>query len=131
MVRAAVDANIVSAMVVIVVAFTALCSFAIPNEEFATLFDFLKFAFIFLCAFLGFYGFLLGLLLVLIHLSHLESFGIPYMTPFVNPGRGIKGERDSLIRPPAWVLNRRPVYASPKERVRLRRKDKNKIEREK
>ena len=33
--QAAVDANIVSAMVVIVVAMTALCSFAIPNEEFA------------------------------------------------------------------------------------------------
>ncbi len=128
--QAAVDANIVSAMVVIVVAFTALCSFAIPNEEFATAFRLLKFAFIFLCAFLGFYGFLLGLLLVLIHLSHLESFGIPYMTPFVSPGQGSKGERDSLIRPPAWVLNRRPVYASPGERVRLRRKDRNQKESE-
>lgn len=117
-------------MVVIVVAFTALCSFAIPNEEFATAFRLLKFAFIFLCAFLGFYGFLLGLLLVLIHLSHLESFGIPYMTPFVSPGQGSKGERDSLIRPPAWVLNRRPVYASPGERVRLRRKDRNQKESE-
>ena len=30
--QAAVDANIVSPMVVIVVAFTALCSFAIPSE---------------------------------------------------------------------------------------------------
>lgn len=120
--QAAVDANIVSAMVVIVVAFTALCSFAIPNEEFATAFRLLKFAFIFMCAFLGFYGFLLGLLFVLIHLSHLESFGIPYMTPFVDSGRGMLGERDSLIRPPAWVLNRRPIYANPGQRVRLRKK---------
>ena len=120
--QAAVDANIVSAMVVIVVAMTALCSFAIPNEEFATAFRLLKFAFIFLCAFLGFYGFLLGLLFVLIHLSHLESFGIPYMTPFVDAARDMQGERDSLIRPPAWALNRRPIYANPKERIRLRRR---------
>ena len=42
--QAAVDANIVSPMVVIVVAFTALCSFAIPNEDFATAFRLLKFA---------------------------------------------------------------------------------------
>lgn len=33
--QAAVDANLVSPIVVIVVAFTALCSFSIPNEEFA------------------------------------------------------------------------------------------------
>ncbi len=122
--QAAVDANIVSAMVVIVVAMTALCSFAIPNEEFATAFRLLKFAFIFLCAFLGFYGFLLGLLFVLIHLSHLESFGIPYMTPFVDSARDMQGERDSLIRPPAWTLNRRPIYANPGERIRLRRRRK-------
>ena len=44
--QAAVDANIVSPMVVIVVAFTALCSFAIPNEDFATAFRLLKFVFI-------------------------------------------------------------------------------------
>ena len=36
--QAAVEANLVSPIVVIVVAFTALCSFAIPNEEFATAF---------------------------------------------------------------------------------------------
>ena len=33
--QAAVDANLVSPIVVILVAFTALCSFAIPSEEFA------------------------------------------------------------------------------------------------
>ena len=45
--QAAVDANIVSPIVVIVVALTALCSFAVPNEEFATAFRILKFMFIF------------------------------------------------------------------------------------
>ena len=41
--QAAVDANLVSPIVVIIVAFTALCSFAIPNEEFAFAFRILKF----------------------------------------------------------------------------------------
>ena len=62
--QAAVDANVVSPIVVIVVALTALCSFAVPNEEFATSFRILKFMFIFLCGSLGFFGFLLGLLAV-------------------------------------------------------------------
>ena len=42
--QAAVEANLVSPIVVIVVAFTALCSFAVPNEEFATAFRILKFS---------------------------------------------------------------------------------------
>ena len=36
--QAAVEANLVSPIVVIVISFTALCSFAVPNEEFATAF---------------------------------------------------------------------------------------------
>lgn len=122
--QAAVEANIVSPIVVIVVSFTALCSFAIPNEEFATAFRLLKFGFIFLCAWLGFYGFLCGLLLVLIHLSHLNSFGIPYLTPFVGADlNGYEDERDTLIRQPLFFLKKRPIYAKRGRRTRLKRKD--------
>lgn len=122
--QAAVEANIVSPIVVIVVAFTALCSFAIPNEEFATSFRLLKFLFIFLCSWLGFYGFLYGLLLVLIHLSHLKSFGIPYLMPFVGADLNqYDDERDSLIRQPLFLMRRRPIYARRNQRVRLKRKD--------
>ncbi len=124
--QAAVEANIVSPIVVIVVAFTALCSFAIPNEEFATSFRLIKFLFIFLCSWLGFYGFLYGLLLVLIHLSHLKSFGIPYLMPFVGADLNqYDDERDSLIRQPLFLMRRRPIYARRDQRVRLRRKDKD------
>lgn len=119
--QAAVEANIVSPMVVIVVAFTALCSFAIPNEDFATAFRLLKFAFIGLAAALGFYGFLLGILLWLIHLAQLESFGVPYLMPFVGADlSGYKDEQDTLMRPPMWSLHRRPIYAKRSNRIRLR-----------
>lgn len=119
--QAAVDANIVSPMVVIIVAFTALCSFAIPNEDFATAFRLLKFAFIGLCAAWGFYGFLIGLLFVLIHLSQLESFGLPYFTPFVGADMNANAdEGDTFVRLPSALLKRRPVYADRKNRIRLR-----------
>lgn len=122
--QAAVEANIVSPIVVIVVAFTALCSFAIPNEEFATAFRILKFGFIFLCSWLGFYGLLYGLLLVLIHLSHLKSFGIPYLMPFVGADlNDYEDERDSLIRQPLFWMKKRPIYSRRDQRTRLRRKD--------
>lgn len=124
--QAAVEANLVSPIVVIVVAFTALCSFAIPNEEFATAFRILKFFFIVLCAWLGFFGFLVAALTVLIHLSHLKSFGIPYLMPFVGADlNDYKDERDSLFRMPLFKLNRRPVFTKRTERIRLRRKNKD------
>ena len=125
--QAAVDANIVSPMVVIVVAFTALCSFAIPNEDFATAFRLLKFAFIGLAAALGFYGFLLGILVLLIHLAQLESFGVPYLMPVVGAElSGYKDAQDTLMRPPMWLLHRRPIYAKRNNRIRLRIKKQGK-----
>lgn len=119
--QAAVDANIVSPIVVIVVALTALCSFAVPNEEFATAFRILKFIFIFLCGSLGFFGFLVGLLTVLVHLSHLESFGIPYLAPFVGADlNGYQDERDTFLRLPLDFLKKRPVYTRQGARTRLK-----------
>lgn len=122
--QAAVEANLVSPIVVIVISFTALCSFAIPNEEFATSFRILKFFFIGLCAWLGFFGMLLGLLTVLIHLSQLKSFGIPYLMPFVGADlNGYEDERDFLWRLPSRKLTKRPIYTKRHERTKLVFKD--------
>lgn len=121
--QAAVDANLVSPIVVIVVAFTALCSFSIPNEEFAFSFRILKFYVIVFSAWLGFFGFLTAVLTVLIHLSRLESFGIPYLMPFVGAElNGYQDERDSIWRAPLRKMVRRPIYARRTERIRLRKK---------
>lgn len=124
--QAAVEANLVSPIVVIVVAFTALCSFAIPNEEFATAFRILKFFFIAVCAWIGYFGMLAGLLAVLTHLSQLKSFGIPYLMPFVGADlNNYEDERDFIWRWPIQKLKKRPIYANPKEQVKLVFPDKN------
>lgn len=121
--QAAVDANIVSPIVVIVVALTALCSFAVPNEEFATAFRILKFGFILVCGYLGFFGFLMGIMAVLIHLSHLESFGIPYLAPFVGADlNGYQDERDTFLRLPLKFLKKRSLYTRKGARTRLKLK---------
>lgn len=122
--QSAVEANLVSPIVVIVVAFTALCSFAIPNEEFASAFRLLKYGCIFMGAWLGLYGVLLSYLWVLIHLSHLNSFGIPYLMPYVASDlNGYEDKKDSLIRFPFRLQKRRPVFAKRGERVKLRKKE--------
>lgn len=119
--QAAVDANIVSPIVVIVVALTALASFTIPNEGFASAFRLVKFYLILLASFLGVYGVVLGVLTVLIHLASLESFGIPYLMPFV----AVKADesmdyQDGIIRRPLFELKKRPIFARRDQRIRYR-----------
>lgn len=123
--QAAVEANLVSPIVVLLVAFTALCSFAIPNEEFAFSFRILKFLILALSAWLGFFGFLIGLFAVLVHMAGLKSFHIPYLTPYAGilPSAW-EDEKDSLIRYPLRMLKKRPTYANPYERTKLKKKEK-------
>jgi len=125
--QAAVEANLVSPIVVIVVAFTALCSFAIPNEEFAFSFRILKFLIIALSAVFGFFGFLIGLFLVLVHMASLKSFGVPYLSPYVGAQlNGYQDEKDSFIRFPLRMMWKRPIYANASERLKLRKRERGK-----
>ena len=121
--QAAVDAGIVSTIVVIVVALTAIASFAIPNEEFASVFRLLKFFIILTSAVYGLYGFLLGLLIVAVHLSELKSFGVPYMMPVVSGSvNGMQGKQDFVLRSPIKAMVKRPIWARGKNRIRLKEK---------
>lgn len=121
---AAVSANLVSPMAVVVVAVSALSSFAIPNEEFSAAFRLVKYGFVFLGGLLGMFGIVMGCYLFLGHLSRLTSFQIPYLMPFTGKGiRGYHDERDSLVRAPLRFLKRRPVFARRNQRIRLRERE--------
>lgn len=127
--QAAVTANLVSPIVVIVVALTALSSFAIPNEEFASAYRILKFVFIIVAAFMGYYGILMAGILLLMHLAGLKSFGIPYLTPFVGADLNEYAEmKDSVVRQPLFRLLRRPLFAREDQRVRMKNIHENKKE---
>jgi spore germination protein len=125
--QAAVDANIVSPVVVIVVALTALASFAVPNDNFASAFRLLKFGLIVVGAVAGLPGFVLGLLVILTHLASLESYGIPYLSPYalssVEPAEEFK---DSILRLPLFMMRRRPVFTRAGARVRYKERSEKK-----
>ncbi len=125
--QSAVDAGIVSTMVVIVVALTAIASFAIPNEAFSSVFRLLKFFILITSACFGLYGFILGLIIVAIHLSGLTSFGVPYMAPVVGGGiNGMQANQDFLVRSPIKAMKNRPLWVRKMSQVRLKKKDSNK-----
>lgn len=117
---AAVNANIVSPIVVIVIALTAISAFTVPNEPFSSAFRIARYLIIILSAMLGLYGFVLGVMILMIHLGGLKSFGMPYMVPFaasgINQGTDTK---DAIIKFPMKTLKRRPIFARKEERTRL------------
>lgn len=119
--QAAVDAGLVSTIVVIVVALGAICSFAIPNEEFSSCFRLLKFFIILTSALLGLYGFIIGLIIIAVHLSKLVSFGVPYLMPVVGGEiNNSQGRQDFIYRVPFKKMVQRPFWAS--DRIRIRRR---------
>lgn len=123
--QAAVSANLLSPVVVIVNALTALGSFSIPNEELSEAFRILKYGMIFLCGVFGLYGFAFGWLFLLLHLAGLKSFGIPYLMPYAaGTEDGISPMSDGFFRAPYGKLTRRPVFARPEARMREEKKGK-------
>jgi len=80
--QAAVEAGLVSPIVVIVVALAGVSNFAIPNVSLVAGFRLSKYLVLLLSAAFGLLGFLAGMLLILIHLASLKSFGIPYLFPY-------------------------------------------------
>ena len=58
-------------------------------------------------------------MITLVHLCSLESFGIPYMYPYCSASEnGWDDLKDSIVRMPLFMLKRRPIFASVKNRVR-------------
>ncbi|MBQ8982400.1 MAG: spore germination protein [Lachnospiraceae bacterium] len=120
--QAAVEAELVSTIVVIVVALTALASYTIPNESFASAYRLLKFFLIFTSAVWGLYGFTLGMMIIGIHLSGLTSFGIPYMIPMVSANDGqIENKKDFILRLPLYTMRQRPVFTKAGNRIRIKK----------
>lgn len=105
--QAAVEAGIVSAPVVIVVAVTGIASFAIPRYSVATAFRLLRFPMLLLAGTLGFFGITMGVLMMLSHLVSLRSFGVPYFIP-VAPTKA-ENLSDALWRAPRWRMHWRPT----------------------
>ena len=113
---AAIRAGIVSPGVVIIVAFTAIASFTSPSFTFGLAARILRFLMIILGAAFGLLGIQFGLLILLVHLVTLRSFGHPYMAPFAPFIRG--DMKDALINLFRWKQVYRPKLLGYREPVR-------------
>ena len=111
---AAVAANIVSPILIIVVAITGLSSFVIPNFSFGFHLRVFRFAFTILGYIAGFLGIGLGIYVYMAVLCSIKSFGVAYLSP-ISPN--ISGFSLKYFVPPFWKLEYRNDFLAPKKQV--------------
>lgn len=104
--EAAVRAGFVSPIMVIVVAITAISSFALPAYNVSIAFRILRFIMMLAAATIGLYGMVLVFICIIIHLVGLRSFGSYYLSPFA-PFH-IMDWLDLIFRAPMSVMKNRP-----------------------
>ena len=104
--EAAVQAGLVSPVMVIVVSITAISSFTFPAFDMAIPIRMIRLLQMVLAATFGLFGIIIGLIAMVLHLCSLRSFGVPYMSPFAPfvPA----DQKDSIFRVPHWGMFTRP-----------------------
>lgn len=104
--QAAVEAKLVSPATVIVVAITAIAGFTMPNQDFSNALRIWRFIFVILSSLIGIFGLTFGMIFLLYHWCKMESYGVPYLDPFVaNEDEQLQ---DTLFRLPFNTMKKRP-----------------------
>ena len=108
--QAVVEASLASPIIVVVTAITAMCSFTVPNVQFAEALRVIKYLMIIAAGFFGIFGYLTGLLLILINLSKADSFGFPYLGPLAAMEMNTKeAKKDFILRAPFKYLKQENI----------------------
>ena len=110
--EAAVNASIVSPILIIIVAITGICSFAIPDYSLGFSLRTWRFFYIAVGYCFGFLGICFGLFINLLLLLNLNSFGVPYFS-LVSP---TNDSISSLFLFPIWKREKRPSYLGVKQK---------------
>lgn len=116
--QAAISAGIVSAPMIIVIAFSAVCSLALPTPELQVSLSYIRLGLLILSGISGALGLTCGMIVLLMHIISLRSFGVPYLAPLAP----LKPEEfgDTIVASPHWMLKKRSKTITWKDSVRRR-----------
>lgn len=112
----AVKAGIISTPAVIIIAFSAICLYTVPDlvETSTTL----RLLFLIIAGSLGTYGMVLAIAFILCYLVTEQDYGVPLLAPYA-PLIG-RDMRDGLLKSNAYALSKRPKVFKTKNRVRFK-----------
>lgn len=116
---AAVEAKIVSPAVLIVVAVAGIAGYTMPSQELGGALRIWRFVLVLLSSAAGLFGTVVGAAVLIVHLAGIESFGVPYLTPFA-VGTGRNPWEHVLLRRPMPQVKDRPAALKPRNRRKQR-----------
>lgn len=105
--QAAVEAKIISAPMLIAVAFSGICGLMVPRLKTSILY--IRVLAVLVCALMGLYGFMALCAIVLIHILNLDSFGVDYTISLSRIS--FQSLKDTLIRAPFTKMIFRPPFS--------------------
>ncbi len=104
--QAAVEAGIISAPMLIAVAFSAIAGLMVPRLMSAVFYW--RLLVVIFCAVLGIYGYLVMASLFVIRVFGIKSFGVDYTESLALPTS--QNLKDSFIRAPWFLMKKRPLF---------------------
>jgi len=113
--QAAVEANIISPILVVIVAMTGISSFTIPEPSLNFAVRITRFILLFVGSFLGFFGIALVIACLLAYLTTCSSYGVPFLSPLTPHYRS---SADMILRMPVHKERMRPLNLNPQDVVR-------------
>ncbi|WML53030.1 spore germination protein [Neobacillus sp. PS3-12] len=112
--QAIVEAKLVSAPVVIIAAVSGIMKLLSPTTIGAI--AIIRLFLLLFASLMGIYGYLFGMILIIVHLMNIRSFGVPYMLG-LSSMKNHNGQ-DIWIRAPWWSMTLRPKIIGAKNLVR-------------
>lgn len=112
--QAAVEAKMVAAPMIIVVALTGITSLLVPKLNASIIY--IRMLLLLVSTMFGFYGLVLGASAVFIHIINIRTFGIPMLT--LTGDLNKQETRDTWVRDPWWMLKLRPRMAADRTRMK-------------
>jgi len=108
---AAIRAGLVSPSVVIVGSITAVMGVTLVNQTLSSIVSVLRIVIFLISSFIGMYGLILAMILLLFYMSRIKSFGVPYLTPISPPN--FKDMLKAYLRLPWSKMRNRPDGLDP------------------
>lgn len=114
--QSAVEARVVSPIAVIVVAFAGIAGYTQPNQQMGAAIRIWRFLLALCTLFLGLYGMMAGLVVLLWQLCSMECCGVAYLYPLADGGR--RRLMDALLRLPLRMNKHRDAALCGRNRRR-------------
>lgn len=113
--QAAVDSRIISAPILIIIALSGISGLMVPRLKGAVFY--FRIFLVLLSSFLGLYGYIAGISVILMHILSLSSFGTDYTVSLKRIN--YQSLKDTIIRAPWQSMKTRPLFNRNKIRMEI------------